>query len=744
MELRNYLFLIYKHKYLMLISSLIAIAITFSLTKKMAESYSSKARLATGIVDQTEAQVLDNKEETQESKINLQFANLIQSIQLKKIFDQVSYQLILHDLKANKDTTAFRKRSKLFNELNNDATKHAIEVYTKKYEAREPLYLYNEDEKGMNSLIVSMGYDIESLKKKMTIYRLSNSDFVDVEFESENPNFCAFVINTLCKEFITYYNLLVRENHIKGVNFLEALLHQKRDSMNFKMQNLKQYKIDNRVLNLNEQAKSIYAQIADFDSRKELTEKDILAYSGAIKSIDAKFDPNDRMYIESLLIPANQSLMRTKDILKKYSEVYIKSNYDPKVKIKIDSLQTILSAQINQVTDKYILNPLSAKENLVNQKLTLQVQLDIAKNSIASLEKQKKMLSERYDKLVPHEAVIQSLETEVDISSKEYIEILQKFNQSSMESSIMPRLKLIELAMPGPPAPSKKTILIAVSGIVPIVLYIVVLFVVFYLDDSIKNGKELANKTNIPVLGYLPLLSKLTLNLESIWKESESATPLQVYKDLLRSARFEIAQEMGDGKILTITSVADGEGKSFIALSLAYAYKMANKQVLLIDADFEINTTSEITKSTQYFEEYLDNTLALNDIISNDGISVLANKSLGTSLFELNHESVIREKLHQLKDKFDITIIDATSLDNLNKSKEWIVVADKVLSVFEANQTITNTKQLQINYLTSLNEVYIGWILNKVANKKTRLSKFISKLKSKGKNIKKKRKKTDD
>jgi Mrp family chromosome partitioning ATPase len=308
----------------------------------------------------------------------------------------------------------------------------------------------------------------------------------------------------------------------------------------------------------------------------------------------------------------------------------------------------------------------------------------------------------------------------------------------------MPRIKLIELAMPGPPAPSKKMLLIAVSGIVPIVLYIVVLFVVFYLDDSIKNAKELANKTNIPVLGYLPLLAKLTLNLESIWKESESATPLQAYKDLLRSARFEIAQEMKDGKIVTITSVSDGEGKSFIALSLAYAYKMANKNVLLIDGDFEINSTTEITKAEQYFEDYIYDTLSLNDIVDNDGISILGNRTVGTSLFELKEESLIREKLTQLKSKYDIIIIDATSLDNLNKSKEWIVVADKVLSVFEANQTITNTKQLQINYLTGLNEVFIGWVLNKVATKRSRLSKFISKLKSKGKNRKKKRKKTDD
>jgi len=666
MEGTSFLSLLYRHKFLMIISSIIAVMITFSLTRHLTESFSSKARMATGLVDQTEAQVLDSKSDPQESKINLEFATLIQSMQLKKIFDQVSYQLMLHDL-TNKET--FRKKSKFLSSLNKKDINHTIEILNAKYKERELLNTSIDTEKAIEKLIESMGYDYGSLSTKVSIYRVGNSDFLDLTIDGDNPQFCAFVLNTLCSEFVTYYTQIIRETHVKGVNFLENLLEQKRDTMNEKMQVLKDYKIKNRVLNLNEQAASIYTQIADYESRKELTTKDIVAYTGAIKGIDAKFDPSDRAYIESTFIKINTEIMATKEILKHYSEAYIKSNYDRKMKVKIDSLQSVLTAQITQLTDKYIINPMSAKENLVTQKLSLQVQLDIAKNSISTYEAEIVRLNKRYDMLVPHEAVIQAYETEVDIASKEYIEILQKYNQSTLESNITPRLKLIELAVPGPAAPSKKGLLIAVSGIVPFVLYIIVLFVVFYLDDTLKIPTQLADKTNIPVLGYLPLLAKTTLNLQSIWDSTISKREHQMYKDLLRSIRFELEQEMQENKILTIMSIAPEEGKTFVALSLAYAYTMAKKKVLLIDGNFDDPSTTDITNASYFIEDYLNDTISLSTILQEDGITVMANKGEDVSLFELCSEQEARRKFDILKSSFDIVIIDASSLDNLNKSK---------------------------------------------------------------------------
>jgi len=715
----------------MLLTAAAAVFVTLTLTKKMPDSYSAKARIATGLVDQSEALLFSSEGDLGESQINLQFANLIQSMQLKKMLDQVSYKLMLNDLQH--PDSAFRKPSKKLQAVSDQEKKQVIELLLNKYRNREPLYLFNAKESAVNELIGSMGYDIEAIKNKLGISRASNSDFIDLDFESESKQMPPFVLNTLCTEFINYYTYLTKENKIKSVNFLERLLQERKDAMNSQLLKLKNYKIENRILNLSEQAKSLYAQISAYEERQASTEKEIIAMSGTIRKIENKFNPKERQYIENTLIKINNDIINTKENLRRTTVDYIKSNYDPKIKIKIDSLQTVLTSEIQLSTDKYILNPLATKEALIANKLSLEIQLEMAKNSVATVNNQLEKLYKRFDKLVPHEAVIQSLESEIDIAKKEYLEIENKYNQTSMESGFVLRLKQIELAMPGPPAPSKRMILVAASGVIVLVLYIIILFIVFYMDDSIKVSKELANKTETVVLGYLPELKKSLLNLQEVWEKSAGNADFQKYKDLLRSARFEVEQELKTNKIVALTSLSSGEGKTFVTLSLAYAYSVTNKKVLIIDGNFENPDTTNISKTSFFVEDLITGSLSIPQLASSSNVTILGNKGGDVSLYELCSEQFIRTQMELLANVFDLIIIDTPSLEALNKAKEWLVLSNKIVSVYLANYSIDGAKQLRINYLKELDGQFAGWILNKVAQKKSRLQRIIWKLKSRKK-----------
>ena len=84
MELNKFLQLLRKHRFLLIAVPFIAVISTFFLTRKLPDTYSSKARLATGLVDQSQKKIIDNLIDPQEAQINLQFSNLIQLMQLKK------------------------------------------------------------------------------------------------------------------------------------------------------------------------------------------------------------------------------------------------------------------------------------------------------------------------------------------------------------------------------------------------------------------------------------------------------------------------------------------------------------------------------------------------------------------------------------------------------------------------------------------------------------------------------------
>jgi hypothetical protein len=61
-----------------------------------------------------------------------------------------------------------------------------------------------------------------------------------------------------------------------------------------------------------------------------------------------------------------------------------------------------------------------------------------------------------------------------------------------------------------------------------------------------------------------------------------------------------------------------------------------------------------------------------------------------------------------------MVLIECSALSHMNQSKEWIVVADRVMCIYEANMSIKNGMKDNILYLKSMEGKFIGWILNKV------------------------------
>lgn len=710
-EIVKFYHFLLRYRTIIIVVPAVTVIIAYFLVRNLPDVYISDAQIATGIVDNSQASVFAEAAGLQESKINQEFSNLLQIMQMEKVVSQVSYRLMLNDLTTTKP---FRPKSSLLKELNQDALTHAVDVYTKKYRARESLNLWDKDQHGLHRVLVSMRYDQESLKKKLRIFRLGTSDFIQIEFESENPELSAFVVNTLTKEFIEYYTSLTNENRVRSLNFLKNLTETKHQELNKKVSELQSYKIENKVLNLNEQSSQLYTQILNYTNRKQEAIKDVASFQGAVNNIDRQFSPSDRRYVEASLTRVNQQILQSKQNLRTLYDRYVDSDFDQQYKNAIDSVQEVLTGQINTLSDKYIVNPLNTKQSLIQQKLNLQVQLDLAKYSINALTSQINQLNSQFNKLVPHEAVVQSLERDIEVASKEYLDVLHRFNQVSLEADFSTKLKQVQQATPGFPQGSKKLLLVILSGVISVVFCVGAIFIVFFFDNSIRQPKELANKTGLPVLGYLNLFENFSL---AFIRSNEQNGSLGKLRDQLRSLRFEIEKELGtDNRVLGVTSIVPLEGKTFSILGLAYSFSQMNKKVLVIDGNFTQPVISSISRPDAYFEDVVaTNSL---DFISFKPITILGNRGSEKSLLELTTREKVERLIQSLKPHFDIIIIETPALNIALQGREWFQFAQKLLAVFEAGKNLTDQEQEYVDYFKSLNAVFIGWIFNKVPLKR--------------------------
>jgi len=182
----------------------------------------------------------------------------------------------------------------------------------------------------------------------------------------------------------------------------------------------------------------------------------------------------------------------------------------------------------------------------------------------------------------------------------------------------------------------------------------------------------------------------------------------------LRSLRFEIEQDIKD-KVLVVTSIDPSEGKTLIALSLALAWKMTNKKVLVIDGNFSNpSITKAATTTTKiYLEDFFNNQVDLDKNIKPGSIDILGNKGGDTSLLELASHEQIQLKIEEAKNVYDLIIIETAALTNRDQSKEWALFSKNILSVFESGGTITQSKKNHIAYLRETGS-FRGWIINKI------------------------------
>jgi succinoglycan biosynthesis transport protein ExoP len=236
------------------------------------------------------------------------------------------------------------------------------------------------------------------------------------------------------------------------------------------------------------------------------------------------------------------------------------------------------------------------------------------------------------------------------------------------------------------------------------------LFGIFFFDDAIKTPTDLVNRTKLPLLGHLNMLDG-PVDFKKLW-DVENRDKMKIFKELVRSIRFEIDRELNGKKVIGVTSLEPGEGKTLLSISLAYSYSMINKKVLLIDGNFNNPTISDNVQSQIYLESYFQNTPEKAVVLANS-INVIVNHGGDVTLLEISDENFIHDRFAEMKDNYDIIIIETPALSSLSQSKEWLLFTDKVVAVFGAGKSINKPQHRNIEYLKSINEKFGGWVLNR-------------------------------
>ncbi|MBQ4569460.1 MAG: AAA family ATPase [Ruminococcus sp.] len=253
-----------------------------------------------------------------------------------------------------------------------------------------------------------------------------------------------------------------------------------------------------------------------------------------------------------------------------------------------------------------------------------------------------------------------------------------------------------------------------------------------YLLDTVKDEYDATEKLDTKLLGityhettYKNLKARLLRRKKRLLIGAPSVS--FGFNETIKKIRTNIGyyRENHGGKILLVTSYAQGEGKSTIAANLAQASAQRHQKVLLISGSPSTSALLDLFNVTLP-EEFLNKKKSvLEDYIythKNGKLDILINTydhMYTTNFSDFITQNEFASFIEEAKDKYDLVVIDGPSAQSSADTEVFARLAD--FSVLVVKQHCSKTPLLNdtIDTLNKYNNGLAGFIFNNVHSSAT-------------------------
>lgn len=690
---------LFRFKWMVIVAAIVGGGAAYFFVQKLPNTYTSVAQVSVSTVTQSQSEG---------SIAQQRYAYLNELIKSRPLLNVLSYRLMLHDLEG--PDTAFRAWSDALKSLSvAERAKVSVEFKSRLKTHRLLSTLDNEGPVKLYDLVHSMGYGENALSEQLTVSNNPITGMIEIQFASENPDLSVAVVNTLGKELIRYYHTITISNLDNALTVLDSIAEEKHQALAEKRSLLDAYRAGSGVSAVGQQSSALFSRVTQYEQQRADALRQMESLKGAIQSIEQKLDNPGVQNIAS----TNSEILRLDQQLKLANQRYVESGFLARDKKRIDSLQALRSVKLLTAPGQSTLSSAEIRRNLQGEKRSLETQLALVENSMASIESELASLRGRYSATMPVDANLQRYEQDVALATQEYTEALDRYNNEKTNSISNLRLALIQPGTPGFPETPDKLIYIAGAGGASASIAFAILCFMFFSDRKIVDASQLKEKTGTIVLAAMPFIKQLAVNLNELWSPNEKHNHLIDFKNNLRGLRFEVSEALDtvNGKVLLVTSLREGDGKTLLSTGLAYAFAATEKNTLLItgsDSDF-LTPSADAPSDSQTLS--FDTFLAKREIKVEDRITVLRTKSEQSSLMELGNKESIQRAFEVLKQEFDLIIIDSVHMRQWSEVQEWLAFSDRVITLFKSGSTV-DEKDLPVLAKLKRHPSFMGWVFN--------------------------------
>lgn len=719
MDLLYFLRVLLKRKWLILGLSFAAVVATFVFKIFQKPLYESRAQYSTGFtIDRV--RLADGSAVADLYAADTKFDNVIETFKSPRVIGTISYKLLLHDLEnpsgAWRQLTEKEKESKVYKSINTDTV---ITVLNEKVAKGELLRSDIPDEREILEFLKLYKYDYQQLLWNLNIARVNKTDYLDITYKSENPYLSAWVVNAMGNEFLNYYrnlNFQRTNENIASIRQMEAQQQRVIDSLNSTLlaEKVSQGSVDPASVSASamETVKDLEGRYADEKSRYDLNANRI---SFLRKELDALTSRGSSTNTELLDLMDQRARLE--------AQLIAKGGNDAQIEQELSTVRNkILAKSGTNVTNARTGDRIEELRRQINEATA---NMNAAKSTMDDYSSRMNYYH-GLTRLNPGSGVkMDVIRTQLEVEQKQLATLKEKLNQAEGLSKDDPSMNFTQTLVGQPPVEPQSRQIPMAMGISGMSVFFLTSFFFLFLEvfrSAIKTPYGFQKNVDIPLVGVANNIRLKPDLLPSVLLDEEvkKRPNLTLFKNNIRKLRYEIIES--GHKVFLFASTGAGTGKSFLIESLAISMLLLKKRVLIIDFNLHNNTLTRrfnAESTIQALNEKGNPNLpfSLQKLISKtefDHISVIGCDETDQTPAEVLYRIDFQSLLDNLKENFDYIFMESSALNKYSDTKELVQYGESVVSVFSAEQQITQADQPSVAYIQGLGEKNFGAVLNNV------------------------------
>lgn len=532
---------------------------------------------------------------------------------------------------------------------------------------------------------------------KVSIVEKSNA--LEIKLSDNIPSRGIAILEQLIK---TYNENNLLEKNAAGrqtLDFVDERLSFITNELYDVERDVESYKKENKLgISITEQTKSILSKVTEGD-------KELAKIETQISILDnyRQFLSNDNNKYKSLPIPSEWFGNNSEGIIKDYNTLIAEREQYLKFAKPDNPVVASMDDKFNRL-----------RQTIILSLQTLRTEFELQRQRIAQ---ELKPIEGQISLIPKNERELLNIMRQQRIKETLFLFLLQKREETALSVAAQTaNAQFLEKPFGATLLSPKKMQTYTIAFVIGLIFPLILLYVIFALDNKISTKEDIANITSAPFLGVIGLSRRKEQLVVSKGNRSSIAEMFR----LLRTNLLYLSNNKA-AKTIMVTSTISGDGKSFISINLASTIAISGKKTLILGLDlrkpkmsFYIIGKKALAGVTNYLVGDTDWRSLIQKVEGHDSLYFLDSGPIPPNPSELLVTEKMKKLFAELKNEFEFIVVDTAPI---------ALVADALLLKDDVDQTIivTRFKRTTTELLRLVDDVYrgakipnIGIVLNAV------------------------------